>query len=352
MRRSRRILLLSAYRADSHAWWADWLQSAFPDVDWQVLELPGRHFRWRIRGNPLSWLEPMEAALANADAVLATSMVDLATLRGLFPALTRIPNLYYFHENQFAYPTRAQQIRSLEPQMVQLYGALAADEVLFNSQWNRDSFLAGVDALLERMPDAVPKALSARLAAKSQVIPVPLKPIKLNGAIVRDEQLIVWNHRWEYDKAPEVFAEALELLAKRGVDFRLALLGSRPVTTPHALMTVQTQFDPVIVANAHLPRADYERTLSQAAIAVSTAIHEFQGLAMLEAASAGAVPLVPDTLVYPEHFALAYRYQASNTQALAERLAHWLDRERPKAPDVSAWEPAILTPQWAKALGI
>ena len=40
MRRPR-LLLLSAYRSDSHAAWVDVLSSELTDFDWQVLELPG-----------------------------------------------------------------------------------------------------------------------------------------------------------------------------------------------------------------------------------------------------------------------------------------------------------------------
>jgi len=46
------IWLLSAYHADSHADWADWLSRRFDHYDWQLLSLPGR----RVRGNsPTGW---------------------------------------------------------------------------------------------------------------------------------------------------------------------------------------------------------------------------------------------------------------------------------------------------------
>ena len=132
------IWLLSAYRSDSHAAWADWLVENFTEIHWHKLELPGRHFRWRIRGNPLSWLDKLPSEIP--DLILATSMVDLATLKGLHPHLANIPCIYYFHENQFAYPTSDKQHDSVDPQMVQLYGALCANKLLFNSAYNRDSF--------------------------------------------------------------------------------------------------------------------------------------------------------------------------------------------------------------------
>ena len=54
--------LLSAYRAESHAAWADWLLASQTQLRWRRVELPGRYFRWRIRGNPLSWLDQLPDA--------------------------------------------------------------------------------------------------------------------------------------------------------------------------------------------------------------------------------------------------------------------------------------------------
>jgi len=341
------VLLLSAYRADSHAAWADWLCNAFPAFTWQRAELPGRHFRWRIRGNPLSWVDEFSGPAP--DALVATSMVDLATLRGLHPALAHVPALYYFHENQFAYPVGEHQARSIEPQMVQLYGALAADQVVFNSRFNRDSFLDGVGQLLARMPDAVPGGIVERLTARTAVLPVPIRPVA-PAAADRDERLILWNHRWEYDKAPDAFADAVLELARRGLDFRLALLGARPPRAPAPLQALRQRFGERIVADGRVPRAEYQAILGRAGIAVSTALHEFQGLAMLEAVGAGAAPLVPDALAYTEQYPAEYRYPAGNGAALVDRLACWLTSGPPAPPGIRPWTEAALLPAWQPAL--
>ncbi len=99
-------------------------------------------------------------------------MVDLSTLKGLHPRLAHIPCIYYFHENQFAYPVSKHQVDSIEPKMVQLYGALAADKLLFNSAFNRDSFLEGVARLLKKFPDEIPGSVVDTLKNKSDVLPV------------------------------------------------------------------------------------------------------------------------------------------------------------------------------------
>lgn len=338
--------LLSAYRADSHAAWADWLTSSQTRFAWRRIELPGRHFRWRIRGNPLSWLDSLPAG--RPALIVATSMVDLATLKGLFPRLAGVPAIYYFHENQFAYPRSERQFGSIDPQMVQLYGALAAQRVLFNSRFNRDSFLDGVDELMARMPDAVPRGLRERLAEKSYICPVPIEPVAASPD--RSPRLLLWNHRWEYDKGPELFADAVIAAAQSGLDFELALLGERSAPAPEPLARLRRRLGPRIAADGWLERDAYLRCLGRASVVVSTAAHEYQGLAVLEAVSAGARPLVPDALCYPEQYPAAYRYPAGDTRALVDRLVGWLSDGLPAAPDVSAWYASALQRVWSACL--
>lgn len=339
------IWLLSAYRSASHAAWADWLTGHFTHIQWHKLELPGRHFRWRIRGNPLSWLHQLPAEIP--DLILATSMVDLATLKGLHPRLASTPCIYYFHENQFAYPTSKQQHDSVDPQMVQLYGALAADKIFFNSAYNRDSFLHGIDQLLNKLPDEVPDNITRQLKQKSEVLPLVINPVKTSTK--KNSKLILWNHRWEYDKAPQIFVDALIALNKQRNDFELALLGERANKKPEALAQLESQLADRIIVNQKVSKAEYRNILAQSSIVASTAIHEFQGLSVLEAVSAGASPLVPDDLCYREQYASNYRYKSGHLPSLIEKLNQYLD-SRPVAPDVSYWYSEALKEKWLEAL--
>lgn len=341
------IWLLSAYRSDSHAAWANWLKSRVTGVDWQIRELPGRHFAWRIRGNPLSWLDDLPAA--PPDLIVASSMVDLATIKGLHPRLAGRPCWYYFHENQFAYPLSDRQLSTIEAAMVQVYGALAADQLLFNSEWNRQSFLQGVADLLARMPDQVPGGVVERLVRRSRVLPVPVETIE--PAQQRDPGLILWNHRWEHDKAPELFTEAMLKLAVSAKAFRLALLGHRGPRSHPALDRLREKLPDHIVADGFLERSEYQRLVGRASIVVSTARHEFQGLSLLEAVSAGARPLVPDALCYREQYACDYRYPAGDITAMVHRLADWLSGGLPPPADVSAWLADRTGPKWQESLG-
>ena len=345
---AKRIWLLSAYRADSHAIWADRLTEMTPEFDWRRFELPGRHFAWRIRGNPLSWLDALDGP--RPDAIVATSMVDLTTIRGLNPRLVKVPALLYFHENQFAWPRSDRQTTSVEAQMVQLYAALCADRVLFNSRFNRSTFLDGVEALMARMPDRVPAGLRDRLERKSDVLPVPVPAPAAKTRTRRNARLIVWNHRWEYDKDPDTFAEAMIRLASAGVEFRLALLGPRGGRPIAALDRLRAELPDRIEIDDCPPRSEYETVLERAGIVVSTARHEFQGLAVMEAVRAGCVPLVPDALCYPEWFPPAFRYPAASVAQLVARLTEWLNGTAPPPPELTPLDRQASELAWPREL--
>ncbi len=307
-----KILLLSAYDVDSHKRWRQTLVRAFQQYAWTVLCLPPRHFRWRIRGNPISWSLTHDAELRrHYDLVIATSMVDIATLRGLYPSLANARLLVYFHENQLAYPCSRQQHTSIDPAMVNIYAAMAADTVVFNSAYNRDSFFQGVAQLIDKLPDAIEPRLVSAMEAKSRVVPVPLEdelfaqPPAARGNVLT----LAWNHRVEYDKGIELLLAILIELQSRCVDFRLMLLGRRFRQVPAAWRQIETEFSGHIVTNGFAEtREHYWRCLRQAQVVLSTAEHEFQGLAVMEAVALGCSPVVPDRLSYPEVFPPAYRY--------------------------------------------
>ena len=215
----KRILLLSAYDAVSHRLWRERLQALFPEYDWQQLSLPPRHFTWRIRGNSLQWALQQKTVLRqHYDLIIATSMVDLASLRGLIPQLGSIPTVVYFHENQFFYPPGQQPSTNIEPQLVPVYAALCADQVVFNSNFNRDTFLKGASSLFNKLPDDLGGAVDLALQS-SCVIPVPLddeefETVAESEADSHETSLlqVVWNHRWEYDKGPELLLAVAEAL--------------------------------------------------------------------------------------------------------------------------------------------
>lgn len=311
-----RILVLSAYDAASHRRWRQGLVERLDEHDWQVLSLPARHFRWRIRGNSLYWARSHRDVLERDwDVVLATSMVDLSALRGMCPALASAHTVVYFHENQFAYPTTDHQHDDVSPAVVNLYTALCADRVAFNSRYNLESFLEGTRRFLERMPDFVPQGVVEDLSSRSEVLPVPLAEGCFGSHHPRSDGQplsIVWNHRWEYDKGPERLLALVERLSAFGSPFRLHLVGRPFRRVPPALARLGEMLPAGDPRRGVWGRVEdetaYRSLLATADVVLSTALHDFQGLAILEGMAAGCLPVVPDRQAYPEWVPADYRY--------------------------------------------
>ncbi len=358
-----RILLLSAYDAASHRYWREQLVVQFPEHQFTVLTLPPRYFSWRIRGNPLSWLQSQASALeARYDALIATSMVDLATLRGLEPRLAGIKTWLYCHENQFVFPLGSNARDSIEPSMVFLYSCLAASVIGFNSAFNRDSALQGMQELSRRLPERIEASLIASIAAKSHVLPVPLLSVSAGqrgfennpqGSPAIPAVLdIVWNHRWEYDKSPERLLAFLRCLDESSIPARVHVIGQQfrrqPPEFDDILRLLDSSESIVRGHYGYIPQRErYLRVLQRADIVLSTALHDFQGLSVLEAVQQGCVPLVPDRLAYPEWFGVDFLYPSlenaqQEAEAMCAHLKDWLCCGLPRCPSLTSLEwPAL-----------
>ncbi|MCW8885813.1 MAG: DUF3524 domain-containing protein [Motiliproteus sp.] len=382
LRTQMRILLLSAYDGGSHSYWRKGLVAQFSEYQWTVLTLPGRHFSWRIRGNPISWLMTESEKLSkNYDLIIATSMVDLSTLKGIFPGLAAAPTICYFHENQFAYPNQPQPQPQpqrgtvLEPKMVNIYAALSADRLLFNSEFNRQTFLTGADQLIKRMPDLRPPRISEWLEDKSAVLPVAVEESaygdsdqRRNSSPISDSDhrwqcepnespiKIVWAARWEHDKGPDQLLTIVRELNRRDVDYRLCLLGETFRKVPEEFDAIREEAGVRIVQYGYAEsREEYLEWLRTAEIFLSTALHEFQGVSVLEGVLAGCKPVLPDRLSYSELVPANYLY-ASHPSAIEEEAVTAVDLiirlsgEETEIPDVSRFTWPFLEKSYREEL--
>ncbi len=361
-----KVLLLSAYAARSHMHWQTMLQVMFTHWQWRALTLPPRHFSWRVRGNALYWsMVEREILEEDYDLLVATSVVDLATLKGLVPALTSVPSVLYFHENQFDYPRQSRQHNPVEAQMTSIYSALAADRLVFNSRYNRDSFIAGCSALLRKLPDLVPPGIEVGFQEKASVLPVPLADLSyravqplwpgFSGAPTGRPLRLLWMGRFEYDKGAQGLLRILQKLEERGVAYELAMVGQRFRSSPPEFSEIESAFGHRLVHFGFIEsRARYQALLQAADIVLSTAIHEFQGLAVLEAVARGCLPVVPARLVYPEIYPANCCYgsypddperEAAAAATLLEDAAKNQALDAPR-PDVSTYSSRRMAPRY------
>lgn len=367
-----RLLVLEPYFGGSHR---AVLECLLPGLGFEhdLLTLPARKWKWRMRGAAITFADEarrLEAewrvahpggeagrpgARGRWDLVLASTFVNLAEFLGLAgKAVAGVPTVVYFHENQLLYPNRHEAEWDLQFPLTNITSALAADGCWFNTVWNLEGFVKGADPFIRQFPDHHPRGLGARIAAKSRVLHPPFDPVPFDAApLTRGARCrIVWPHRWEHDKNPEAFFAAVTRLASEGLDFEVAVAGQSFAETREAFERAGEALGGRLV---HIgepgSREDYARLLAGSGVAVSTALNEFFGLAILEAAYAGCLPLVPDRLAYPEIYPAAMRYGSDD--ALVARLRDAvLHRPAPGQGRgiAEAFTVSRLLPEWRAAI--
>jgi len=355
----KKILLLSGYDAASHKYWRGLLAQHLNDFDWTQLALPDRHFYWRVRGNSMGFaFNHTDVLSQNYDLLIVTSMVDLSSLRGFCPSLANIPTIVYFHENQFAYPVSDAKQNLINVQLTSIYSALCADKVIFNSEYNKTTFLVGCSALLKRLPDEVPSGLSEQIETKSEVLAVPIHSdvtayasnTKLDNAIPH----ILWNHRWEYDKQPEVFFNALSKLKKTGFEFKLHILGQSFRNQPDCFEQAKLEFEDEIINYGYQTREQYLKIVAGSDIVISSTLHDFQGLSLQEAISLDCIPIAPDRVAYPEYIPKQYLYAVSDdidveSENLFVKLKDVINSKGFIAPNLEQYSTKQLIPKYLKS---
>lgn len=326
-----RILALEPYYGGSHRAFLDgW--SARSRHTWTVLTLPPYKWKWRMRHAAVTLAEEVRGRLSRQpswDLLFCSDMLNLAEFRGLSCRdIGALPALVYFHENQLTYPVRIESERDYQFAMTNMTSALAADAVWFNSAFHRDEFLSALKTFLGRMPDHQPIDAVETIRSKTCVQPPGVTMMPPRGSRKTGPLRILWAARWEHDKNPEEFFQALSILRQNGVAFRLSVIGEQFRETPEVFTRARRDFADCIARWGYLEsRGEYEAALLEADVFVSTARHEFFGLCAVEAALAGAIPLLPNRLAYPEIFGLGENEDAGRSfydgspEVLAGKLA-------------------------------
>lgn len=283
--------------------------------DWTWCTRPGRAWKWRMR---LAAVELADAAAAaghlerRPDVIVATSLLNVGDLIAALPrALRDVPVALIMHENQVAYPTGHElehaAERDVQFALTNLTSVLTADRVIWNSAWNRRSFVQGIEDLLRHAPDTTLRDVGPRIEARSTVIWPPVEPppgtTVLHNRAGGDNSgpvRVAWPHRWEHDKGPGELLE-LALAHSETHDLRWTILGEQFRTEPPEFAVLKEKLGDRIDHIGFEPdRAEYWSKLAACDWVLSTATHEFFGIAVVEAMLAGCLPWLPDRLSYTE----------------------------------------------------
>eukprot|EP01118_Nematostelium_gracile_P018409 TRINITY_DN8170_c0_g1_i2.p1 TRINITY_DN8170_c0_g1~~TRINITY_DN8170_c0_g1_i2.p1 ORF type:complete len:277 (-),score=48.98 TRINITY_DN8170_c0_g1_i2:21-851(-) len=250
-------------------------------------------------------------------------MLNLAELVALRKDLIGLKKVLYFHENQLVYPNRFVKDRDFQFGWNQIMSALTADIVLFNSLFNLNSFLAAIPSFLKTLPEGQwrPKGIDELIRKKSTVLYFPIEmPIVIKHTKKEGPLHILWNHRWEFDKRPDLFFEALFKLKNCGCQFKLSVLGESFVDSPPIFeQAKEVLSDHILNWGYQETKDDYYQILEQADVVVSTTDHEFFGVSVVEAIARGCYPLCPNRLVFPEYLS-ADEHLFNTTNQLAKKL--------------------------------
>ncbi|MAF67594.1 MAG: glycosyl transferase family 1 [Planctomycetes bacterium] len=338
-----KVLALEPWYGGSHRKFLEqWRQRTRHELE--VVGLPPRRWKWRMRSSAWELARKVaERALPRPDALFVSGYVDLPALFGeLPPAWANLPSLLYLHENQLTYPSNPAHG---EPKSETHFGytniqsCVRADRVVLNSTFQRLEFATAADDLLRALPRPNPRAeLEASLRAAAVIAPgidldaIPTGPGAEPGAPLR----VLFSHRWEHDKDPVAFLGAVEAAVDGGACLELVLLGERFTQSPAGMAAHLDALRERIRHSGFVEGADvYASLLGGCDLIVSSARHEFFGLAVTEAMAAGCSPLLPNRLSYPEILPASLHDEGlygSSDELVRRLVAHAADAARLRSP--------------------
>ena len=304
------ILLIEPFFSGSHRRWAEELE-AFSSHQISILSLPGKHWKWRMYGGAVSLAKQFNALDELPDTLLVSDMLDLTTFLSLTrKKTTNLPVYLYFHENQITYPWSPTDAdvplkRNNQYGFLNYTSALTADKVFFNSEYHKASFLGALPDFLRQFPDRREMANVDIIASKSEVLYLGMNLKKFDSFVNKEKNespVLLWNHRWEYDKNPEQFFKTLYKLKEQGIQFQLIVTGESYKSSPAIFAEAKEKLKDEII---HFGYADnfeiYARLLQKADILPVTNNQDFFGGSVVEAIYCACFPLLPRRLAYREH---------------------------------------------------
>lgn len=284
------------------------------------------------------------------DLILASDMLHLpAFLGAIGPARRDAAVALYMHENQLTYPLSPRDSVDEAYAMINWASMAVADLVLFNSRFHLDAWTADIPGLLHRFPDYKHSSLLSEVMNRLEVMPVGVDLRRLDGAVPAqiEAPLILWNQRWDFDKEPDRFATAMIDLATTH-QFSLALAGEQ-ITELEAYTLLHSELGDRIVHSGFAPDEVYVGLLSAADVVVSTATQEFFGIALTEAVYAGALPILPNALVYPERIPREFHALCLYNPDEMDQLLRWaLDNSLERGAIATSLRPTMAAFDWSR----
>ncbi len=334
------ILFLEPFFTGSHRRWCEEIQE-FSSHEVHILSLSGNHWKWRMHGAAVEFSENLNDKRIKYDLIIASDFLDLATFKSLYWDKA-VPLALYFHENQITYPwsSKDQDVfleRDNHYGWINFTSALVADYCFFNSNYHLRSFVQELPFFLAQFPDGNFKRSIGIISSKSKVLHLGMKLFR-KPKIKNNKPVILWNHRWEYDKNPSLFFQSLA--AVQDLDWELIVLGKSYQNVPNEFKQFQSLFKERTIHWGFVSDInEYQEKLAIADILLTTAIQDFFGGSVVEAIHAGAFPILPNRLAYKEHISEEYLFnnEAELDQMLRLSIAKFSSWDSRTSKDVEKY---------------
>lgn len=306
------ILYIEPYYAGSHQQWIESYQR-YSQHSVDILQLSGRKWKWRIHGGAITLAYEFMNSDLKPDLILCSDMLNLPVFKSICnDKIKDTPVVIYFHENQISYPWSPDDAdvelnRDFHYYFINYTSSLVSHWNLFNSEYHKRSYLSGLKKYLKKMPDHQNEHTIDEISDRSSVLYLgcDLKKFDLPGNHAKNNKrpVILWNHRWEFDKNPELFFDTMVRLKKDGVEFSLVILGEKFRFVPDVFSdAVGILRDEIIHTGYCESFYEYRDWLWKADILPVTSIQDFFGISIVEAVYCNTLPLLPKRLSYPELF--------------------------------------------------
>jgi len=300
------VLYLESYLRGSHRT----IALAYKKFSKQRIELmsfPGKKWERKVCNAGVDFADRInrEFWARDFDMIVTTDLMNLGDLKTLQRAYIQdMPLVMLWHEHQLHWPSEG--LRSAGDYnllMANVTSALTANWNFFESDWSLESFFVKLrDLMSDQIYDLIRK--------KSSVLYMGVDLRSLDQYRIEKQyetSTIIFSHRLEPDKNPGEFFRALEVLKLENLDFKVIVTGQAlGKTPPEVERGIEMLGDRVLHYGYVESYEEFCKLQWKANIAVSTALHEYFGLAVVENLYCQNWPILPNRLTYPSFLPKEY----------------------------------------------
>jgi len=145
--------------------------------------------------------------------------------------------------------------------------------------------------------------------------------------VANRENIVLFSHRWDYEKRPNVFVDMMNQLYQKRQDFRVIITTSRKKFGSNQQWLIDKLKSAKFPYQVHagITKEQYYQLVSEAKVFVSTTIEENFGYCLLESMTLGCTPVVPNKYSHPEILEFDKRFLYNNKKEAVKMIDSFLD---------------------------